>query len=364
MHNNNNAGWFSITVLAAAVMAASAMAQAEIESSNSFSGYVKTDILFDAENDGSATHTRGQSLITLNENEAEDEEGDLNMSSLESRLKFVHSSTGTPAGNLKAVIEGDFFSGTARVFNLRHAYLQQDNLTIGRTWSTFMDLGALAETADFGGPAARIFSRKSLVKYAIPMGDDTLELAAEQPVNSEDPNVPDLVAKYTAKTRFGHLSAGVLVQKINVDDGTKDDSATAIAGRFSGRINMAGDNLKFALISGSGLGGYMNFGDVAAYDFSGDSLELSRQTGVKVAYQHVFSPAFRSTLRLAKTTSEIDGNDMGDFSSMHLNLIYNAYKPLKYGVELIRATKKKAEGNTFSEDLKLSRLHLFAKLAF
>ncbi|MDP2610542.1 MULTISPECIES: DcaP family trimeric outer membrane transporter [unclassified Oceanobacter] len=364
MHKHNKSGWLPVTVLATAAMAVSPLTQADIDSSNSFSGYVKTDILFDAENDASASHTRNQSLITLNENEAENEEGDLNMSSLESRLKFAHTSTGTPVGNLKAVIEGDFFSGSSSVFNLRHAYLQQDNLTIGRTWSTFMDLGALAETADFGGPAARIFSRKSLVRYAIPMGNNTLELAAEQPINSEDPDVPDLVAKYTTKTGFGHLSAGILMQKINVGDEVKDDSAMAFAGRFSGRINIADDNLKFSLISGSGLGGYMNFGDVAAYDFSGDSLELSKQTGVKLAYQHVFSPSLRSTLRLAKTTASLDGNDMGDFSSMHLNLVYNAYQPLKYGVELIKATKKQAEGNTFTEDLKLNRLHMFAKLAF
>ena len=364
MHNNNKPSLLSLAVASIMLVGAASSAQAEVQSSNTFSGYIKMDVLFNSENDG-AGQLREQALLTLNQDEAEDEEGDLHMSAWESRLKFTHTSTGTPVGDLKAVVEGDMYSGgTQNIFNLRHAYFQQDNLTLGQTWTTFMDLGALAETADFGGPAARIFSRHPVIRYAIPSATGTLELAAEKPKNSPDPSLPDLVVKYTAKTGFGHLTAGALAQQINIDDGTKDDSAMALAGRVSGRINIAGDNLKFALIAGNGLGGYMNFGDVAAYDFSGDSLELSKQTGYKLAFQHVFSSNLRSTVRFAKTTSDLDGKDMGDFRSLHVNLIYNPYKPLKYGAEVIRATKLKAEGNALTDDLKLSRVHLFAKLAF
>ncbi len=367
MHNKNKSNVLftavATTMLCSALVGATS-AYADIKTTNTFSGYVKMDVLFNSENDG-AGGLREQALLTLNQNEAEDEEGDLQLSAWESRLKFAHSSTGTPVGDLKAVIEGDMYSGPSQnVFNLRHAYFQHDNLTIGQTWTTFMDLGALAETADFGGPAARIFTRQPLVRYTMAMDSGKLELAAEKPKNSPDPSVPDMVAKYTAKTGFGHLTAGILTQKINVDDGTKDDSTLALAGRFSGRINVGDDNIKFALISGKGLGGYMNFGDVAAYDFSGDSIELSEQTGYKLAYQHVFTSSVRSTIRFAKTTSEINDVDMGDFRSLHVNMIYNPYKPLKYGAEVIRATKLKSTGNGFTEDLKLSRIHLFAKLAF
>lgn len=364
MHNKNKPSILSIAVASLMLAGAVSSAQAEIKSTNTFGGYVKMDVLFNSENDGAGS-LREQALLTLNADEAEDEEGELYMSAWESRLKFTHSSTGTPVGDLKAVIEGDMYSGgTQNIFNLRHAYFQQNNLTLGQTWTTFMDLGALAETADFGGPAARVFTRQPVIRYTMPTAGGKFEIAAEKPRNSPDPSVPDLIAKYTAKMDFGHLVAGVLAQKINVDDGTKDDSATAVAGRFSGRVNVGGDNIKFALISGKGMGGYMNFGDVAAYDFSGDSLELSKQTGYKLAFQHVFSPSMRSTIRFAKTTSEIDGVDMGDFRSLHVNLMYNPYKPLKYGAEVIRATKLKSTGNGFADDLKLSRIHLFAKLAF
>ncbi|WP_430461154.1 DcaP family trimeric outer membrane transporter [Thalassolituus sp. LLYu03] len=364
MQNNNKVNRLALAVLAGALFSAAAANADDVVTTNTFSGYVKMDVLFNSENDASGG-LREQALLTLNADEAKDEEGELYMSAWESRLNFTSKSTGTPVGDLKAVIEGDMYSGaTQNVFNLRHAYLQQNNLTIGQTWSTFMDLGALAETADFGGPAARIFTRQPLVRYSVKMGDATLDLAAEKPKNSVDPVMPDLVVNYTTKTSFGHLSAGLLAQQLNDDDGTKDDSAMALAARFSGRINLGGDNLKFSVISGQGLGGYMNFGDVAAYDFSGDKMELSTQTGFKLAYQHVFSDTLRSTLRYAQTTSEIDGIDMGDFSSIHANLVYNPYKPLSYGAEVVSATKAKAEGNALTEDRKLSRLHLFAKLAF
>lgn len=366
MDNNNKPALLSSVVATLVLAGSMTTSQAAVTSTNSFSGYVKMDVLFNGENDG-AGNLREQALLTLNQNEAEDEEGDLQFSAWESRLKFAHSSKGTPVGDLGAVIEGDMYSGaTQNIFNLRHAYFTHDNLTMGQTWSTFMDLGALAETADFGGPAARIFTRQPLIRYKVPMGSNSLEIAAEKPKNSPDPKVPDMVAKYTMKGDFGHLSFGALAQKISIEDEAEgvDDSANALAGRISGRLNMAGDNLKFSVISGKGLGGYMNFGDLAAYEVDGDTIELSKQTGYKIAFQHVFTQSFRSTVRYAQTSNDLNDKDMGDFRSFHINMIYNPYKPIKYGVELIRASKEKTDDNGLDEDRKLSRIHLFGKLAF
>lgn len=367
MHGKNKKNALARNLLSSSIALAAVMAStsyAEVETTNTFSGYVKMDTIFSMENDASGG-LREQALLTLNADEAKDEEGDLYMSAFESRLNFTSKSTGTPVGDIKAVIEGDMYSGANQnIFNLRHAYFTQGNLTFGQTWSTFMDLGALAETADFGGPAARIFTRQAQIRYTVKMGDNKLDLALEKPKNSVDPTLPDLVANYTAKTGFGHVSAGLLAQSLSEDDGTNDDSTLAIAARVSGRVNLGSDNLKFSVISGQGLGGYMNFGDTPAYDFSTGKIELSDQTGFKLAYQHVFSPTLRSTVRYAQTTNEVNGVDVGDFSSVHANVIYNPYKPLSYGAEYIAATKAKTTGNGLTEDRELSRVHLFAKFAF
>ncbi len=366
MVNNNKPTVLSKLVASLIITGCVSSAHAEIETRNEFSGYIKLDAIFSQENDGAGS-LREQALLTLNENELEDEEGDLTFSAFESRIKFSHVRTGTPVGDFSAVVEGDFYSGANQnIFNLRHAYFTHENLLLGQTWSTFMDLGALAETADFGGPAARIFVRQPQVRYKIPFGSSSLELAAEEPLNSPDPILPDLVARYTVKGDFGHLTLGALYQHINneEEESDVDDTANAFAGRISGRLNFWGDNLKFAVISGTGLGRYLNFNDQTSFGIIDNDIELSEQTGFKLAYQHVYTPTLRSTIRYAQTTNDLDGEDTGDFTSFHINLIYNPYKPLKFGAEIILAEKEATEANGFEEDLELKRFQLFGKYNF
>jgi len=363
----NKKNMLSAAVVMASLVGTAGIAQAAPVTTTTVGGYVKFDSIYSEENDSAASSNtlREQALLTLNGSEADGEEGELYMAAYESRLKFTSQTTGTPVGDLKAVIEGDFYSGgTQNIVNLRHAYFTQDNLTIGQTWSTFMDLGSLAETADFGGPAGRIFTRQSLVRYTINAAGGKLELALESPKNGvgaeKDASTPDMIAKYTVKTDFGYVAAGALVQNLQYDDGTDSDSAIAVAARVSGRINIGSDNLKFAVISGQAMGGYLNFGDVAAASIVDGKIEMTEQTAVRVSYQHVWSPGLRSSVRYALTTSDFNGQDQGDFSSLHANLVYNPYKPVKFGAEIISAKKDVAE----EESRKLSRFHLFAKYAF
>jgi len=360
----NKKNMLSAAVVMAGLVGTAGIAQAAPVTTTTVGGYVKFDSIYNQENDSSGA-LREQALLTLNGDEAADEEGDLYLSSYESRIKFTSQTTGTPVGDLKAVIEGDFYSGANQnIVNLRHAYFSQDNLTIGQTWSTFMDLGSLAETADFGGPAGRIFTRQSLVRYTMNAAGGKLELALESPKNGvgteKDASAPDMIAKYTVKTGFGYVAAGALVQNLNYDDGTDSDSAVAVAARVSGRINIGSDNLKFAVISGQAMGGYLNFGDVKAADMVNGKIELTDQTAVRVSYQHIWSPGLRSSVRYALTTSDFDGQDQGDFTSLHANLVYNPYKPVKFGGEIITAKKEIAN----ADNRNLSRFHLFAKYAF
>jgi len=376
----NKKNMLGAAVVMASLVGTAGIAQAAPVTTTTVGGYVKFDSIYNQENDTSGK-LREQALLTLNGNESADEEGDLYFSSYESRIKFTSQTTGTPIGDLKAVIEGDFYSGaTQNIVNLRHAYFTQDNLTIGQTWSTFMDLSALPEKGDFGGAAARVFSRKSLVKYSTDIAGGKLDLAVEAPVykvaGQQDAVTPDLIAKYTMKTGFGHISTGVLVQNVRVDNtttdvdadtagdqfGTLDDAKIAVAARVSGRVNFGKDNLKFAVIAGQGLGGYLNFGDTAtgAASTDGTKVELSDSLATRVSFQHHWSSTLRSNLVYGTTTADINGLDSGDYTSTHLNLIYAPYKAVKFGGEIINASKEVAD----SEDKKLSRLQVFAKYAF
>ena len=336
-------------------------AVAATDTQHKVSGYIQLDTIFNIEDDSNNQHA----LVRLVSDEASDEEGDVNLSSLHSRLNITTVASNPEMGQVKSVIEGDFFGGG--VFGLRHAYFVHDKLLFGQTWTTFMDLAALPEKGEFGGSAARVFSRKSMVRFTTELSGGKLELALEQPLydvgGEQDAVMPDVIAKYTTKTGFGHIAAAVLMQNVVVEDDTNtvDDSAISLAGRVSGRVNLGhNDNVKFAGIFGQGLGGYLNFADTASGNVTNNKIELSDTVATRVSYQHHWSSQLRSTLVYAKTSADINGADSGDYQSVHVNCIYSPFKPLKYGVELINATKEQAQG----DDLKLNRFQLFAQYKF
>ncbi len=327
---------------------------AQAETTYKVGGYVQMDTIFDQQNDGG----NAAALVRLSGDQDAHEEGEVKFTSLNSRVKLSTVNNDTELGQIKSTIEAHFFG--AGTLAIRHAYFQTGNMTFGRTWSTFMDLGALPEKGDFGGSAARAFSRKSLVRYSTDVAGGKLDLALEQPIASidgeADAATPDVIVKYTAKTGFGHISAGTLIQNVNYEDGTTAESSIAVAARVSGRINVGQDNLKFAVIAGDGLGGYMNFGDTVTGTLDANNkIALSQTVATRVSFQHFWSSKLRSTLVYGKTTSEINNVDADDYESKHLNLIYSPAKMVKFGGEIINASKG---------DSNLNRVQLFAKYAF
>jgi len=337
------------------------VAGATTDTQHQVSGYIQLDTIFNIEDDSNNEHA----LVRLVSDEARDEEGDINLTSLHSRLNITTLASNPEMGQIKSVIEGDFFGGG--VMGLRHAYFTHNNMLFGQTWTTFMDLAALPEKGEFGGSAARVFSRKSMVRFSHEFASGKLELALEQPLynlaGEQDAVMPDVIARFTRKTGFGHVAAAALLQNVVVEDSANnvDDSAIALAGRVSGRVNLEqNDNVKFAVIFGQGLGGYLNFTDTASANITNNKIELSDTMATRVSYQHHWSNQLRSTLVIAKTTADINGVDAGDYQSLHVNCIYSPFKPLKYGLELINASKEQTQG----ADLKLNRFQLFAQYKF
>jgi len=345
--------------LVCALMSVGAVAASDTQ--HQVSGYIQMDTIFNIEDDSNNQYA----LVRLVSDEARDEEGDINLTSLHSRLNITTLASNPEMGQIKSVIEGDFFGGG--VMGLRHAYFTHNNLLFGQTWTTFMDLSALPEKGEFGGSAARVFSRKSMVRFSHEFVSGKLELALEQPLynvaGEQDAVMPDVIARFTRKTGFGHITAAALMQNVVVEDTVNnvDDAAIALAARVSGRVNMANqDNFKFAVIFGQGLGGYLNFADTASGNITNNQVELSDTVATRVSYQHHWSNQLRSTLVVAKTTADINGVDSGDYQSVHVNCIYSPFKTIKYGLELINASKEQAQG----ADLKLNRFQLFAQYKF
>jgi hypothetical protein len=254
--------------------------------------------------------------------------------------KYVH-------GDVTGFIELDFFGGGGNEIisnsanpRIRHAFIKYKNITVGQTWSTFMNTSSLAETADFGGPhVGESFVRNTQIRYT----NGGLQVSLENPESyggdpSED-SIPDIIAKYTFKGDWGNVSVGGLARQLNTVGG---DTESAFGISAQGRIKTTGkDDIRFQ-IAGGNLGRYV--GTTAARDLEGEEVEES--FSVMGAYRHFWNEDTRSTIFYGYTeTTESDH----ERSHWGVNLFKNITKQLSYGVEVGQYTvddKNKTNGDS------------------
>lgn len=248
------------------------------------------------------------------------------------------------SGDVTAFVEMDFFGGgTAEneiISNsssprLRHAFIKYKDVLVGQTWTTFMNTGALAETADFAGPmVGEAFVRNTQVRYT----NGALQLALENPESyGGDPandTMPDIVAKYSFKGDWGNVSVAGLVRQLNALDG---ESESALGFSIAGKINTVGkDDFRFQFHQGN-LGRYV--GVAAAKDLYSTMDTEGNITGYKaeestsymVAYRHFWNEDTRSTAFYGNITT--DGTDV-DRTQWGVNVFKNYTKKLSFGAEV------------------------------
>ncbi|WP_338027083.1 DcaP family trimeric outer membrane transporter [Colwellia maritima] len=239
--------------------------------------------------------------------------------------KYVH-------GDVTGFIEMDFYGGGGNQIvsnsehpRLRHAFIKYKNITVGQTWTTFMNTSALAEGADFGGPlVASAFIRQGQIRYT----NGGLQLALENPNSdkgdgSQD-SVPDVIAKYTFSGDWGNVSVAGVARQLNTVGG---DTESAFGFGVAGRIKTFGkDDFRFQAHSGN-TGRYV--GVVAARDLVGEKAEDT--TSFMVAYRHFWSEDMRSTIYYGSTDA-----DLADTKRNHVavNLFKDYTKQLSFGVEV------------------------------
>lgn len=123
--------------------------------------------------------------------------------------------------DLVAFIEMGF--GTADYIpRLRHAYVSFNGITIGHTYSLFMDLAAGAKTVDLEGPNTQIAMAHPLIAYTQPIGENwTIAVSAEMPSLKIDTSiyyketyqkVPDFAMHVVWKNKLGHLQLAGLMR--------------------------------------------------------------------------------------------------------------------------------------------------------
>lgn len=353
-------------------------------------GYIKLDAIYSDYKDGdpgggslgrdfyipSLTPTSGNSTTVMDYH------------ARQTRL-FIKTSTDLGGHNLSSYLEMDFMvtndsSANERISNsynprLRHAFLKFDNWLFGQTWSTFQDVAALPESVDFIGPTdGVVFVRQAQIRYS----HGNFDVALENPettitpngggarIVSDDNTAPDLVARYTHKADWGHLTLAGLLRSLDCDGcdagGTVDDNITAGGLALTGKYMLGKDDIRFGLYGGSGLGRYvaLNALNDAAIDANGD-LEAIDSSGGFVAYRHLWNKKLRSTFQYSLFSGDADTNLTGtdvvsSTSRGSINLLYSPVDSFTYGIEYSRANNELESGAEGSMD----RLQFMAKYSF
>jgi len=147
-------------------------------------------------------------------------------------------------------IEGNF-AGANNTFKLRHAYVSLFGLTVGQTWSTFMDLQAGPPTIDSEGPNNQVAVRHPMIRYTYYYKDIfhvavaaefSGILMAELPnapfkVYNQPQRVPDFVTHFKYQGKFGHVQLGAVFRIMNYEDSTQTKKSVFIPG---GGLSLSG----------------------------------------------------------------------------------------------------------------------------
>lgn len=239
--------------------------------------------------------------------------------------KYVH-------GDVTGFIEMDFWGGGGNEIvsnsahpRIRHAFVKYKDLTVGQTWSTFMNTSAIPESADFAGATTGlVFIRQGQVRYNIGNFQVALENPESWGGDTANDNVPDVVARYNVKGDWGSVSVSGLARQLNT---TLGNSESAFGASIAGRIKTGGkDDIRFQIHKGE-LGRYV--GVAAVKDLYGE--EVEDLTSVLVAYRHFWNESLRSTVLYGKVEGDVSDRERTQWG---VNLFQNLTKELAVGIEV------------------------------
>ena len=239
--------------------------------------------------------------------------------------KYVH-------GDVMGFIEMDFWGGGGNEIvsnsanpRIRHAFVKYKDLTIGQTWSTFMNTSAIPESADFAGATTGlVFIRQGQVRYNVGDFQVSLENPESWGGDTANDSVPDVIARYNFKGDWGSVSVSGLARQLNT---TLGNSESAFGASVAGRIKTGDkDDIRFQFHQGE-LGRYV--GVAAVKDLYDE--EVEDVTSVLVAYRHFWNETLRSTVLYGKVEGDVSDRERTQWG---VNLFQDLTKELAVGIEV------------------------------
>jgi hypothetical protein len=284
-----------------------------------------------------------------------------------SRLWLRLQQTDTRWGAVEAFAEADLLKNFDDYSpRLRHAYVKAGRLLVGQSWSTFVNTQALADI-DAGVAVGNSVTRLHLVRWSQPLRDDLqLQLALEKPVNRlhfsgsgnsgisviERERPYDFALRLEALPDWGSVSFSGVWRELSVssDRTVPTDRQRVAAFSAAGRMDIGAlDNLRFMFNYGDGLARHATLGTFADAVVEADgSLEANTSYSTLLAYQHYWTPQWRSTFAFSTARSALPASAAATLTrstqSSHLNLIWTPNQRWSLGLEYLQAWRKLKQG--------------------
>lgn len=254
-------------------------------------------------------------------------------------------------------------------------------LTVGKTYSTFMDDAGWPAALDYNGPSGAVFSRQFIVRGSVPLGGGLrLEAALEDAQANESaggPNFsvsangerPDFVARLRYEGEGLHAQLAGLSRSVTYS--AQLASLANVRQKVSGRGVSASaalqvgkdDRLLVQWNQGEGIGRYFNDGlsGVGAVVDAGGTLKPLRLQGGYLYYERRWAERWTTTAGVSALRTESDGlrpsADLQRIEYVSANLVHRLRTDLFVGAEVLWGRAERVDGSQADD----TRLQLTAR---
>ena len=367
-------GSVSALALAAAGTASAVEFQAGNTAVNLY-GYAQLDIIYDIDDD---LGNRGAQSVSAPADS--DNTGHFSMDASTSRLG-VETRTPTNMGDVRTVIEGDFYGGGGGTFRLRRAFGEWNGILAGQEWSNFVSFIGSSPTASFTGTIGLPrLARNPQLRYTYEnfsiaiedVGQGDFFDGTDPGAGLEKRGTPDLTLRFEDTSGPVNFSVGAVLRQIEWDDGDDSESAFGFGLQGSASMEVApGTTIRGTIVGGPGIGTYLyvNPANAAFTDQTSDlDVEPITAYGGTVGVTQALGMG-NLTLAYSTTIADIDDAvddgsltpaDLEQLTAVYLNYIWSPVERVSYGVELSWNEAKNQDGD--SEDA--LRLHGMVRYSF
>ena len=334
----------------------------------SIGGYVKADLIYDFD------ESLGDLFVPESISTGDDDDTQrFRAHARQSRLNFK-TKTPTSYGDLKTLLEGDFFgSGGNEVFSnsasfrLRHAWAEIGNFGVGQFWTNFMPIESYPSTVDFNGPAGIPFIRQAQIRYTHPINDNlkvsaSLENSEFNGRNAggafaESTNIgiragldelPDITAAVTYSDDWGLVKLAGVGRYLNGPADTGGDSDIGWGVNLSGNTSpWPGGKIAGSFTYGDGVGRYLinGFGQDAFVDAAGN-LETIEAYGITAQVTQQITPTIKAGLAYGRyeVLDTFGPDDLEALNTIHGTLFWNPTERVTVGGEVIWGQREDDSG--------------------